>query len=168
MDRYSEEADPAKRQASRAKTTEIKNLRERVDALKNSGVSPSSSHTLSFFPFLTKFFCFPYLQKRPFTEAMATLVEDIFSSEEGFKSDLLDDDLKKDLDARRGEISMEILEAEVNIKTLKAEVEEIWDGDEALEYELASVFMHRGSSLALLFRLPLLPRVLTRSYTFYR
>ena len=40
MDRYSEEADPTKRESSRAKTTEIKACRERVDALKHSGVSP--------------------------------------------------------------------------------------------------------------------------------
>jgi len=78
---------------------------------------------------------------------MATLVEDIIPSPDWLPSAQLDDDFKNDLDARRGAISMDILEAEVKIRTLKAEVEDIWRGDEDLEYELASVFMHRGSSL---------------------
>lgn len=79
---------------------------------------------------------------------MATLVEDIIPSSDWLPSAQLDDDFKNDLDTRRGAISMEILEAEMTIKNLKAEVEDIWRGDEDLEYELASVFMHRGLFLS--------------------
>jgi ubiquitin carboxyl-terminal hydrolase 25/28 len=70
----------------------------------------------------------------------------VLASPNWLQSAYIDDDLKKDLDSRRGEITTEILAAELEVKRLKDEVEAIWEGDSLHEYELASVFMHRGDA----------------------
>jgi hypothetical protein len=43
-------------------------------------------------------------------------------------------------------IAVEIAKAEEAIKELKGEVEQIWEDDRQVEYELASAFMHRGDA----------------------
>lgn len=88
----------------------------------------------------------PFVQKTPYTESIAHLVDDVFPSTDWLASSLIDAELTSDLAASKAAIEHEIESSEAKIKELKDEVEEMWELETNQAYELTSVFMHRGEA----------------------
>lgn len=70
-----------------------------------------------------------------------------------FSLDPEQEQLYSALEAESARVKQAVTDAEKEIVALRAELDALWDGDKECEYELSSIFMHRGGFLAAFCRL---------------
>lgn len=152
MDRYTEAVAPEKKEAYVALSSEIRALRSRLDVLKQAKVQLPRFARSDVDGLISSS---SFAQNPSYEQAITELLDDLRpeywqdGGDDAFRAEgarLVDDDLKAHLAVTREGIVLEISQTEEKIKTLKEEVEQVWEEDKELEYELASVFMHRGVS----------------------
>ncbi|EKM83956.1 hypothetical protein AGABI1DRAFT_67056 [Agaricus bisporus var. burnettii JB137-S8] len=120
LDRFMDDVEPQKKVKSKALQSELNVCRERLRSLsegKNSPFAMSIEQSIGFLSGLEN------------------------GSEIG-----VDDDLLFHLNQERTHVLDEIELLRQRAKTLKDELEELWNTSRKVEYELTSVFIHRGSS----------------------
>ncbi|KAJ3575232.1 hypothetical protein NP233_g1222 [Leucocoprinus birnbaumii] len=120
LDRFMDDVAPQKKIKSKALQAELNTCRERLRTLsggKNSPFDTCIEHSISFLSGLEN------------------------SSEIG-----VDDDFLFNLNNERTHVQDEIQQLRERAKALKDELEDLWSSSKDVEYELTSVFIHRGSS----------------------
>jgi ubiquitin carboxyl-terminal hydrolase 25/28 len=120
MDRFLDAADPAKKAKSKAIQSELTNCRERVRQLVEGKSTPFATSLEQTRDFLVK------LQNEKITG--------------------IDSDVVAQLDEEKTRIRDEIETLRKRVDVLKQELENLWRDSKGAEYELTSVFIHRGSS----------------------
>ncbi|KAG9055761.1 ubiquitin-specific protease ubp2 [Serendipita sp. 407] len=123
VDRYLEDADPEKKAKSKAIQTRLTQCRDRINAI-------TQDHGVSVIAALQK--TSVYLNSEPVSLLME--MEDI-SSDVSIYVETEAMYLERELAALRQEVA-----------NLKLELEDVWKGEQLVEYELTSVFIHRGST----------------------
>jgi len=120
VDRFLDSADPVKRVHSKQVQAELNTCRDRIHALardKNDGLSDSLSRSL-----------------------------DVLSHQNIVELTSVDDELLGHLQSEQTAVQAELTELRNKASRLKEELESIWSDEKKVEYELTSVFVHRGSS----------------------
>ncbi|GJJ13561.1 hypothetical protein Clacol_007816 [Clathrus columnatus] len=119
VDRYLDNADPGKRSQSKAIQTELQVCRDRIHSLTRDKGSFTDSFNITL-DFLTK--------------------QDVIDIPE------VDDELIARLQLENELLKQELTELRAKASSLKQNLEAIWREEKQAEYELTSVFVHRGSS----------------------
>ena len=85
------------------------------------------------------------LQGGPFDDPLANTLAFLTSQDAASLPDV-DEDLISELKSERGYLKAEMMETRAAVSKLKREMEDLWKDERTVEYELCSVFIHRGSS----------------------
>ncbi|KXN88948.1 putative ubiquitin carboxyl-terminal hydrolase 2 [Leucoagaricus sp. SymC.cos] len=120
LDRFMDNVEPQKKIESKALQAELNACRERLRTLSEGKNSP-----------------------------FATCIEQSISFLSGLENSTeigVDDDLLFHLNKEQAHVLEEIEQLRERAKSLKEELETLWATSQAVEYELTSVFIHRGSS----------------------
>lgn len=120
LDRFMDDAAPQKKVKSKALQVRLNACRERLRALSEGKNSPFS-----------------------------TSIENSISFLSGLENDSeidVDSDFLLNLDKERMHVLGEIEQLGERVRILKEELESLWATSKVVEYELTSVFIHRGSS----------------------
>ncbi|KAG8685099.1 ubiquitin-specific protease ubp2 [Ceratobasidium sp. 395] len=120
MDRFLANLDPRKKKESKKLEVELTSTRERLRLLTNPGEGASLTTSL--------------------TAAKA------FLSTFGDDHPDIDEDLMAHLGEEVKSVEEEIAYTRTRSQELKAQLEEFWKDERQAEYQLASVFIHRGTS----------------------
>jgi len=120
MDRFMEHANPEKRAKSSAIQADLQHCRDRVVTLDAHRPDVSYSEVV-------------YRAGQLLTAAQPELPE-------------ADKELLEYFQAEHTHIVQEVDECRVRAKALKEELEALWENEKRAEYELSSVFIHRGTS----------------------
>ncbi|KDQ18157.1 hypothetical protein BOTBODRAFT_52950 [Botryobasidium botryosum FD-172 SS1] len=122
MDRFLESADSEKKTKSRAIQVELKACRERIAALTQG-------------------------QGAPYADAINNTISWVLHQDLQTYPELgVDEFLVEHLHAERDTLTAELAALRARAKVLKEEWESLWREDHSAEYELCSVFIHRGTS----------------------
>jgi hypothetical protein len=133
MDRFLPSANVEKREKSMALTREIAALRATLTELQYSKVGrPTSSDT--------RMLISSHCQSGPIANDLDNLREALFSL------DPEQEQLYAALDAESVAVKQAVTDAEKGIQDRRAELDALWTEERECEYELSSVFMHRGQS----------------------
>ncbi|KAF8531532.1 hypothetical protein JB92DRAFT_2691869 [Gautieria morchelliformis] len=120
MDRFLDSADPAKRAQSKSVQSDLNACRDRIHALtRDKGASFIDSLSRTF---------------------------DFLSNQDVVTLSGADEDLLGHLQAEHIALQAELSDLRTKAARLKEELETIWRDENRAEYELTSVFVHRGSS----------------------
>ncbi|KIJ53984.1 hypothetical protein M422DRAFT_42272 [Sphaerobolus stellatus SS14] len=120
VDRFLDSADPAKRAESKNVQAELNARRDRIHALT-----------------------------RDKGESLADVLDrthDFLANQDVIGLSSSDDDLLSHLQSEKAAVETELTELRAKASELKEKLEEIWKDEKKVEYELTSVFVHRGSS----------------------
>lgn len=138
VDRFLDNADPGKRRQSRDIQTELQACRDRIHALTRDKV-----HTL--------YACFSIrpnfvlLFQGPFTDNLR-LATEFLTSQDAIELPQVDEGFIGHLQSENGLLKQELVDLRARAALLKESLEAIWKDETQAEYELTSVFVHRGSS----------------------
>ncbi|KAG8844943.1 ubiquitin-specific protease ubp2 [Tulasnella sp. 330] len=122
VDRFLTTVNPEKKSKSKEIESNLKACRERLSALaKQKG--------------------------GPYDRAIKNTI-DMFCKQTLLAIEVADMDLMNDLKAEADSLEDELQECRVKATSLKEELERLWQDDREVEYELCSVFIHRGASPA--------------------
>ncbi|KIO24008.1 hypothetical protein M407DRAFT_104243 [Tulasnella calospora MUT 4182] len=117
MDRFLAQADPQKKARSKEIERKLRSCRERLSELTKGTGIPYDKALTNTYNMITQQNLFP-----------------------------LDADLLHDLGTESELLKAELAQCREEAASLKAALEELWKDDRKVEYELSSVFIHRGSS----------------------
>ncbi|KAG8910704.1 ubiquitin-specific protease ubp2 [Tulasnella sp. 408] len=117
MDRFLAQADPQKKARSKEIERKLRSCRERLSELTKGTGIPYDKALTNTYNMITKQNLFP-----------------------------LDADLLHDLETESELLKAELAQCREEAASLKAALEDLWKDDRKVEYELSSVFIHRGSS----------------------
>ncbi|KAF8529679.1 hypothetical protein BU17DRAFT_79749 [Hysterangium stoloniferum] len=120
VDRFLDSADPAKRAQSKAVQSELNICRDRIHAL-------ASDKGESFAENLSRAF-------------------DFLKNQDTVTFPDVDEELLTHIETERIALQAELTDLRTKAARLKEELESIWRDEQRAEYELTSVFVHRGSS----------------------
>ncbi|KAF8581701.1 cysteine proteinase [Ramaria rubella] len=120
VDRFLDSADPAKRLRAKSVQAELSVCRDRIHALTRD-------------------------KGAPFTETLSRTL-DFLTNQDATPLSGVDDELLLHLETENDLLKAEISELREKTARLKEELELIWRDEKRAEYELTSVFVHRGSS----------------------
>jgi len=118
MDRFLEDVDTTKREQSRSIQSKLTSCRERIAMLTEGEHTPYEEHTATAAAFINKY--------RPVAPTQYSLPETL--QEEG------------------GRFSATLQSLRLTVQDLRARLDQLWANDHHMEYDLTSVFIHRGSS----------------------
>ncbi|EIW70776.1 hypothetical protein TREMEDRAFT_68214 [Tremella mesenterica DSM 1558] len=126
MDRFLATADRQAREASIVLTQEMMNVRHRLHQLRNHKVSCVDL----IFPLVSNSFLYARPLSIPSTFLHVHITPDLLHA----------------LTSESDEVKREISQLELKLPEMRKELDEIWKGKTEWEYELMSVFMHRGKT----------------------
>lgn len=118
-DRFLDNADSVKRRQSRIIQTELQACRDRIHALTRD--------------------------KGPFTDNLG-LVTEFLKNQDTIELAQVDEGLIAHLQSENELLKQELIDLRARAASLKESIESIWKDETQAEYELTSVFVHRGSS----------------------
>ncbi|KAI0319953.1 hypothetical protein OF83DRAFT_1169745 [Amylostereum chailletii] len=120
VDRFMDGADPVKKERSKTIQSDLNECRDRIHLLTTGKHAPYG-------PALTN-------------------VHEFLKNQDAVVLPELNDDLVLQLGAEPDLLAKELETLRARARTLKQELEAIWEGEHEATYELTSVFIHRGSS----------------------
>lgn len=131
-----DDVEPQKKVKSKALQSELNVCRERLRSLSEGKVLST---------FCIALLLADFSQNSPFAMSIEQSIGFLSGLENGSEIGV-DDDLLFHLNQERTHVLDEIELLRQRAKTLKDELEELWNTSRKVEYELTSVFIHRGSS----------------------
>jgi len=120
VDRFLDSADPAKRAQSKAVQAELNICRDRIHALTSD-------------------------KDEPFPESLSR-ASDFLRNQDTVTFPDVDEELLGHMDTECVALQAELTDLRTKAARLKEELESIWRDEQRAEYELTSVFVHRGGS----------------------